>query len=130
MITRTEIIELIENELERAYAKHGKEPWGRHEWYAILKEEVDELWSLIKRDGPDLYVIEEAIQVAAMVVRYLETGDRYRGELEGPKELAKKILGECDGQANRTGISGPSSEAVEAEKDPGCDPSDQGQTPA
>ena len=79
MITRTEIIELIENELERAYAKHGKEPWGRHEWYAILKEEVDELWSLIKRDGPDLYVIEEAIQVAAMVVRYIETGDRYRG---------------------------------------------------
>ncbi len=34
----------IAEELGRAYAKHGCVPWGRHEFYAILLEEVEELW--------------------------------------------------------------------------------------
>lgn len=66
-------------ELDRAYAKHGRDPWGRHEFYAILKEEVDELWDAIKRDAPDAELLPEIIQVAAMCFRYVETGDRYRG---------------------------------------------------
>jgi NTP pyrophosphatase (non-canonical NTP hydrolase) len=70
----------VRNELDRAYAKHGREKWGRHEFYGVLKEEVDELWDAIKADEPSSRVRDEAIQVAAMVVRYLETGDRYDWE--------------------------------------------------
>lgn len=77
-MTTTQIGHAIICELERAYAAHGREQWGRHEFYAILKEEVDELWDSIKGDDPQKDVEAEAIQVAAMVFRYLETGDRYR----------------------------------------------------
>ncbi len=74
-----EVIErLVHDELDHAYRKHGSERWGRHEFYAILKEEVDELWDAIKRDDPQEHVLEEAIDTIAMCFRYLETGDRYR----------------------------------------------------
>lgn len=75
------ILDLIGEELERAYAKHGTAPWGRHEFYAILQEEVDELWTAIKEDYPTPDVVKEAVQIGAMVCRYLETGDRYRGAI-------------------------------------------------
>jgi hypothetical protein len=71
----------IEAELARAYAKHGAPTWGRHEFYAILKEEVDELWDAIKDDRPQGDVFHELVQVAAMCFRYYETGDRYRGPM-------------------------------------------------
>lgn len=67
-------------EIDHAYAKHGREPWGRHEFYAIMREEVDEVWDEIKRDTPTLDLLKEVVQVAAMCLRYSETGDRYRGE--------------------------------------------------
>lgn len=41
-----------------------------HEGWAILKEEVDEMWDEIKNNEKDL-AREEAIQVAAMALRYL-----------------------------------------------------------
>lgn len=81
-MSQKETARRISCELSRAYAKHGRLPWGRHEFYAILKEEVDELWDAIKADDPQEKVIEEAIQVASMVFRYLETGDRYRKHKE------------------------------------------------
>lgn len=74
---RADIMLHIASELDRGYKKHGKEQWGRHEFYAILKEEVDELWDDIKSDAPMSNIETEAIQVAAMIFRYLETGDRY-----------------------------------------------------
>jgi hypothetical protein len=43
---------------------------SRHEGYAVLKEEVDELWDEIKTDKP-IRAHSEAIQVAAMAVRFL-----------------------------------------------------------
>lgn len=73
-----EIINKVLVELQHAYKKHGRQQWGRHEFYAILKEEVDELWDAIKADDPQERVHKEAIQIAAVVVRYLDTGDRYR----------------------------------------------------
>ena len=76
---REELFAGIEARLDHAYRKHGAEPWGRHEFYAILKEEVDELWDSIKRDEPQENVMAELIDVAAMCFRYAETGDRYRG---------------------------------------------------
>lgn len=78
-IARKYFLGAIAAELDRAYEKHGEEPWSRHEFYAILKEEVDELWDAIKHDGDTQSVLREAIQVAAMVLRYCETGDRLRG---------------------------------------------------
>jgi hypothetical protein len=78
LVRRREIIEAISAELNCAYFKHGCDQWGRHEFYAILKEEVDELWDAIKADEPQDRVVAEAIQVAAMCFRYIETRDRYR----------------------------------------------------
>ena len=66
------------DEVDRAYRKHGSAQWGRHEFYAILLEEVDEVWDAIKQDLPQDELIAEIVQVAAMCLRYTETGDRYR----------------------------------------------------
>lgn len=70
---RVKILREISEELNRAYEKHGTAPWSRHEFYGIIKEEVDEMWDCIKRDEPTERVLEEAKQVAAMVFRYIET---------------------------------------------------------
>jgi hypothetical protein len=70
---REAIVQDILVELDRAYYKHGDVPWSRHEFYAILLEEVDEVWDDIKHDVrmPDL--VKEVHQVAAMCIRFLET---------------------------------------------------------
>ena len=91
VVRRRAIVEAISKELERAYSKHGRDQWGRHEFYAILKEEVDELWDAIKADHPQGQVVMEAIQVAAMCFRYLETRDRYR-------EPSNSVIGETSGE--------------------------------
>ncbi len=75
---RATLFALVTQALDHAYAKHGRAPWGRHEFYAILKEEVDELWDAIKGDEPQEQVLAELVQIAAVCVRYYETGDRYR----------------------------------------------------
>ena len=79
--TRIDLFQQISAELDSAYAKHGSAPWGRHEFYAILLEEVEETWDAIKADEPLERVAREAIQVAAMCIRYMETGDRYQGAI-------------------------------------------------
>jgi hypothetical protein len=77
-VPREDILADVVVELERAYAKHGRLQWGRHEFYAILKEEFDEVWDATKADEPQERVEEEIIQMMAVCLRYLETGDRYR----------------------------------------------------
>lgn len=67
------VLAMVGAEVERSIDLHGCPNWGRHEAYAIIKEEVDEAWDAIKANsGPDELVIE-LIQVAAMCVRYLAT---------------------------------------------------------
>lgn len=78
-LTREGLFRRIGAELDHAYAKHGRQPWGRHEFYAILREEVDELWDAIKADAENDDVLSELVQVAAVCFRYWETDDRYRG---------------------------------------------------
>ncbi len=57
-------------ELERAVKKFG--PFHNpHEGYAVLKEEVDELWDEIKGRADKDRMKEEAGQVAAMALRFL-----------------------------------------------------------
>ncbi len=59
---------LVANELRTAQAKHGPHK-SLHEGYAILLEEVDELWDEIKQKHVDKEAIyTEAIQVAAMAL--------------------------------------------------------------
>jgi len=43
-----------------------------HEGWAVIREELDELWDLVRKDyGTGPQAREEAIQVAAMAVRYV-----------------------------------------------------------
>lgn len=57
------------DELHRASKKNL--PFNSaHEGYAVLKEEVDEMWDEIKTNNI-VKAREEAIQVAAMAIRFL-----------------------------------------------------------
>jgi NTP pyrophosphatase (non-canonical NTP hydrolase) len=82
---RQKFVKRIEDELDHAYSKHGMVPWGRHEFYAILLEEVDELWDAIKADESLEELLAEMIQVAAMCFRYAETNEDIRKLLKRPK---------------------------------------------
>jgi hypothetical protein len=59
----------IRQEVLRAMQKHGPIRSG-HEGYAVIQEEVEELWSDVKSDRPD-DALKEATQVAAMGVRFI-----------------------------------------------------------
>lgn len=64
-----EICEMVAKELESACAKFP--PFhSAHEGYAVLKEEVDELFDAI-RANDFAHAREEAIQVAAMALRFI-----------------------------------------------------------
>lgn len=60
-------------EVDRASAKFA--PFNSaHEGYAVLLEEVDELWEIVKlrQDARDLQAMrKEAVQVAAMALRFV-----------------------------------------------------------
>lgn len=66
------VLDDVWSELERAYAKH-KPMNSAHEAYAVILEEVDELWDDVKADRGYLanYGHKEALQIAAMACRYL-----------------------------------------------------------
>lgn len=62
-------------ELQRARYKHPGKQHSAHEGYAVLLEEVDEVWDEVKknskrRDRKKMY--EELVQVAAMAQRMAE----------------------------------------------------------
>lgn len=63
----------VANELRDATKAFG--PFASaHEGYAVIKEEVDELWESIKANkilGARAHQRAEAIQVAAMAIRFL-----------------------------------------------------------
>lgn len=73
MSTR-DILELVAEEVAFAISKYPTFN-SAHEGYAIILEELDELWEVIKlkQETPnrDLKIRKEAIQVAAMAVRFL-----------------------------------------------------------
>ena len=61
-----------------AERKRAKDLWpgmfkNYHEAYAVILEEVDELWDEIKKKEQDpLRIREESIQAAAMLVRLID----------------------------------------------------------
>lgn len=70
-MNRRTALRLVKDELDRALAQHPSFN-SCHEGYAVLLEEVDELWDEIKKDqGSTHRGASEAVQVAAMALRYL-----------------------------------------------------------
>lgn len=64
------VLEVVD-ELITATKRHGKFN-SCHEGYAILAEEVDELWDLVKLKSPNKAMLRlEATQVAAMAIRFM-----------------------------------------------------------
>lgn len=67
-----EILLAVEDEIKRAKAKHPRLAASAHEQYSVIHEELDELWDHVKADtGYTDEAMKEAIQVAAMAVRYV-----------------------------------------------------------
>lgn len=65
------ILDDVAAEVDRAIEKHPS-MMSTHHGYAVIQEEVDELWDLIKRDrGRFERAREEALQIAATAVRYI-----------------------------------------------------------
>lgn len=84
----TRVLDEVEHELARARATHAPMN-GHHEGYAVILEEVDELWEVCKRNthkfpnAEETYkraerankrrdMRKEALQIAAMAVRFIE----------------------------------------------------------
>lgn len=66
----------IVHELKRATEQHG--PFNSpHEGYGVIAEEFDEMWDDIKNNR-NAQAREEAIQVAAMCLRYLLDSEEWK----------------------------------------------------
>lgn len=66
-----EIMNEIEKELITAISLFSPDN-SPHEGYAVIKEEVDELWDLVKgNEGWKPQAMKEAVQIAAMAARYI-----------------------------------------------------------
>lgn len=67
-----EALQAAAHEVDRAMQKHKKGFNSPHEGFAILNEEVDELWDEVKAQKHSAAAMrEEAVQVAAMALRFL-----------------------------------------------------------
>lgn len=64
----------VRKELERAREKFPPMN-GPHEGYAVILEELDELWDEVRRSGPSLLnrieMRKECVQIAAMALRFI-----------------------------------------------------------
>lgn len=70
-LRRMRLLALIDGELERATARFDRFH-SPHEGWAVIREELDELWSHVRADtgrGRDAMV--EAVQIATMALRYV-----------------------------------------------------------
>lgn len=65
-----EAISLIQEEYHKAVKKF-KPMNSAHEGKAVIEEELEELWDLIKRNRSKKEMLPEAVQVGAMAVRFI-----------------------------------------------------------
>ena len=71
MRTMASVADEVLGELQMATDKFGAFN-SAHEGFAVLKEEVDELWDEVKCKHRDVALMRrEAIQVAAMAIRFI-----------------------------------------------------------
>ncbi len=68
----TNALEDVAAELVRARAKFPRPFASSHEGFAILDEECDELWDEVKANARKEVLRAEAVQVAAMAVRFIQ----------------------------------------------------------
>jgi len=67
------IVDEVKMEMKRAVGLHGPMR-GPHEGYAVLLEEVDEVWDLVKgypKRATKAKMRNEMVQVAAMALRFI-----------------------------------------------------------
>jgi hypothetical protein len=77
---RKRLMSVLEDELDSARRTFPDFHNG-HEGYAVIREEVDELWDGVKQKGTSRYALaREALQVAAMGLRFIE--DLYGDEID------------------------------------------------
>jgi len=70
-MNRETAIELVTEELNRASAKFGP-MLSFHDGHSVIREEFEELWEEVRKRNPDNdKLIKEAVQVAAMAIRFL-----------------------------------------------------------
>lgn len=62
----------VADELARARRKFPGAQNSPHEGWAVIQEEVDELWDDVKANASRGQMRKEAIQIAAMAVRFIE----------------------------------------------------------
>jgi len=74
LMETTAVLGEVHGELIRARAKFPEKQSSAHEGWAVLMEEVDELWDEVKGKHPErrARMRAEAIQIAAMAVRFIE----------------------------------------------------------
>ena len=70
-LSTDEILQQVKTELVRARSKFANFN-SAHEGYAVLLEEVDELWEEIKGNEEVAHMRNEAVQIAAMAIRFIE----------------------------------------------------------
>ncbi|WP_407312093.1 hypothetical protein [Desulfosporosinus sp. SB140] len=72
------IATLVFEELKRANKLYGTSFVSPHEGYAVILEELDEIFEEIKKKSPDKdRMMEEAIQVGAMAIKFIQSMDRW-----------------------------------------------------
>lgn len=68
-MTPDSAVQAILQEFYKAREKHAPMR-GAHEGYAVILEELDELWEAVKKDDP-IHAKKEAKQVAAMALAFM-----------------------------------------------------------
>lgn len=79
-----DLAEEIDDELQSSY-RHGRAFASLHEAYAVILEELDEVWDITKqkrknRSKEDLR--KEFIQIAAMAIKAINSMDKFVGGSE------------------------------------------------
>lgn len=75
---KTIVTSLMVKELERANRIYGTSFTSPHEGYAVMLEEMDELFDEIRKKHPDIdRMREEAIQIGAMAIKFIQSLDHW-----------------------------------------------------
>jgi len=83
MVTKIENKEIndVVHEIQKAEERFG-EFKSSHEGYAIIAEELDELWDEVKKHSHDYHIeYNEAKQVACTAIRYMQMCRRFNKEV-------------------------------------------------
>jgi len=93
-----EAIEEVYREVMRAKSMFPTDFHNQHEGYAVILEELDELWQEVKKNQRDYDLYEqrkEAIQCAAMCIRFIAElthgAEKPHSASEGDRYIGKRI---------------------------------------